>query len=55
MKVKDLIVKLLDENMNEDVFVSYGGELRKIRAIISTESDTNPRYYVEIVTEPLTR
>ena len=51
MKVKKLITELLDENMSEEVLVKTDKGLKKIKAVVSTESDFNPRYYVELMLE----
>ena len=49
MKVKKLITELLDEDMSEEVLVRTNKGMKKIKAVISIESDTNPRYYVELM------
>ena len=51
MKTKELITKLLDHEMDEEVFIDTGNGLKKIRCVVSVESETNPRYYISILTE----
>lgn len=51
MDVKELITKLLRMQMNEEVFINTENGLKKIRCVVPVESDTVPRYYVEIITE----
>lgn len=51
MNVKELTIKLLDNNMKEDVYVRTEKGLKKVKAVIPIESDTNPRYFVQLILE----
>ena len=51
MKVKEFIKELADMNSHDEVLVRTDKGLKKIKAVISIESDFNPRYYVELMLE----
>ena len=52
MKVKELICKLVEGNTSDEVYVRTEKGLKKVKAVIPTESDMgNPRYYTELILE----
>lgn len=52
MKVKELICKLVEGNTSDEVYVRTEKGLKKVKAVIPTESDMgNPRYYTELMLE----
>lgn len=51
MRIRELIRRLIDHDIDDELYVQDGKEKRKVVSVISRESDTSPRYYTEIVLE----
>ena len=52
MKVKQLISELMEGDTSDQVYVRTEKGLKKVKAVIPTESDMgNPRYYTELMLE----
>ena len=52
MTVKDLMFKLIDGDKNDEVYVRTKDGLKKVKAVIPTESDMgDPRYFTELMLE----
>ena len=52
MKAKQLISKLMEGDISDEVYVRTEKGLKKVKYVIPTESDMgNPRYFTELMLE----
>lgn len=51
MRIRELIRTLIDKDVDDELYIQVGNKMRKVTGAIPRESDTNPRYYTEIMLE----
>lgn len=51
MRIRELIKTLIEKDVDDELYVQDGKKMRKVTGAIPRESDTNPRYYTEIMLE----